>query len=381
MDFSWTSEQEQLYASVLAFARARLNDDVQRRDADGVFSRDGWRRCAEMGLLGLPVPDAYGGMGLDAQTTARAIEAFGRGCEDGGLVFSVCAHLFACVMPIAEHGDEALRRELLPRLCRGDAIGANAITEPASGSDAFALTARARADGDGYILEGEKVFVTNGPVADVFLVYASTNPSHGFMGLSAFLLDRGTPGLSCGQPFDKVGLRTSPLCSVRLEGCRVPVGRRLGVEGQGAAIFKSSMSWERACLFAAWVGSMERQLERCIAYASTRQQFGRPIGKKQAIAHRIADMKLRLEGARLLLYRACWAKDRGGETDLDIALSKIAVSEACIRSGLDTVQIHGGLGVMAEANLERGLRDAIPGTIYSGTSEVLRDVVARSLGL
>jgi alkylation response protein AidB-like acyl-CoA dehydrogenase len=379
MDFSWTSEQEELYERALAFARAKLIAEGKRSEEE--FPRELWRRCGEFGFLGLPVPERHGGLGLDTLTAARVMEALGRGCLDTGLVFSVGAHLFACVMPTLEGGDDAQKARYLPRLCSGEWVGANAISEPEAGSDVFALKMRAVREGDGYVLDGMKSYVTNGPAADVFLVYAATDPAHGYMGLSAFLVEKGTPGLTVGKPFEKMGLSTSPTAPLYLEGCRVPATARLGPEGQGAALFKRSMQWERACLFAAYVGLMERVLEQTVEFARQRRQFKKPIGKNQAISHRLVDMKQRLESARLLLYRACWLMDRGQEAAMEVSLAKLAISEAAVQCGLDAIQIHGGMGYVAETGIERVLRDAIPSTVFSGTSEIQRDIIASHLGL
>jgi len=379
MDFSWTSEQEELYDRALTFARTRLAEDPKRKEEG--FPRDLWRLCGEFGFLGLPIPEQHGGLGLDTLTTARVMEALGRGCSDTGLAFSVGAHLFACVMPVLEIGDDAQKARYLPKLCSGEWVGANAISEPEAGSDVFALKTRAVREGDEYVLDGGKSYVTNGPTADVFLVYAVTNPSHGFMGLSAFLVEKDTPGLQVGRPFEKMGLSTSPIAPIYLEACRVPSSARLGPEGQGAPLFKRSMQWERACLFAAYVGVMERVLEQTVDFARGRKQFKRAIGKNQAISHRLADMKQRLESARLLLYRACWLMDRGQEAAMEVSLAKLAVSEAAIQCGLDAIQIHGGMGYVVESGIERVLRDAIPSTLFSGTSEIQRDIIASNLGL
>jgi len=378
MDFGWTPEQDDLYQRAVAFARERLNCPVGQ---EGAFPLERWRAAGEFGLLGLPVPPTYGGLGLDALTTARVTEAFGYGCEDTGFVFSALAHLFACVMPLLEHGTEEQRQAFLPRLCSGEAVGANAISEPEAGSDVLALKTRAVRDGDDYVLTGTKSYVSNGPIADVLLVYGVTNPAHGFLGLSAFLVEKGTPGLTVGPPFEKMGLDTSPIAPVYLEECRVPARQRLGAEGRGAAIFRGSMQWERACLFAAYVGVMQRQLERTVDFARQRRQFGKPIGKNQAVSHRVVDMKLRLESARLMLYRACWLMARGQDATMEVSLAKLAVSEAAVQSGLDAVQIHGGMGYLAEVGIERMLRDAIPSTLFSGTSELQRDIIANRLGL
>ncbi|MEM9457272.1 MAG: acyl-CoA dehydrogenase family protein [Myxococcota bacterium] len=381
MEFSWTTEQVEIYDRVLAFSRKELNHEIRERDREHRFPRREWRKCGEFGLTGLSVPERYGGMGLDCLTTARIVEAFGRGCEDGGLVFSVAAHLFACVMPIYAGASDELRERLLPRLCDGTSIGANAITEAEAGSDVHALACRAVRDGDDYVLNGEKTYVTNGPVADLFVVYATTNRAFGYMGITAFVVPRQTEGLVVGEPFDKTGLTTSPVSSVYLQDCRVPAAYRLNEEGQGGLLFKESMHWERACLFAMYVGAMDRQLERAIEFATTRRQFGKTIGKFQGVSHRIADMKLRLESARLLLYRACWLRDQGHDATLDIALAKVAISEAAVRSGIDTIQVFGGSGVIREFDVERELRDALPSTLFSGTSEIQRNLIAARLGL
>lgn len=380
LDFGWSERQEELYESIHAFARDRLGALLRQRES-GAFPREAWDEMGQFGLLGLSVPAEYGGLDLDAVTTARCVEALGRGCPSTGLVFSAAAHLFAAVMPIVEHGSDAQKAALLPALASGRRIAANAITEAEAGSDVFALRARAIDDGDEIVLDGAKSYVTNGPVADVFVFYATRDPAHGFMGVGAFVIERDTPGLVVGERFATAGLRDSPISSIYCESCRVPQTARLGRAGQGAEVFTGSMLWERACLFAAYLGVMDRQLDAVVDYARQRRQFKRPIGKHQAVAHRIADMKLRLEAARLLLYRACWARDRGERAVMEIALAKLAVSEAAIHSALDAIQIHGGIGYTAESGVADALLDAIPSTIFSGTSEVQRNLVARELGL
>lgn len=382
MEFAWSKKQSELYEQTLRFARERLdNAGLAERERDDRFALQGFRRCGEYGLAGLSVPAQHGGMGLDALTTAHTIEAFGRGCLDMGLVFSLSAHLFACAMPIALHASDEMKARVLPRLASGAWVGANAITEADSGSDAFALKARAVRDGDTYVLDGAKSYVTNAPVADVMLIYASTNPEHRYLGVSAFVVEKATPGLTIGAPFEKIGLTTSPVATVYLDHCRVPARNLVGEPGNGARIFASSMRWERACLFAAYLGMMDRQLDETIAYAKERRQGGRRISQYQAISHRIVDMRQRLDTAKLLLYRACWASDQGGDAELEVCLAKLAVSEAAIRSSLDAIQIHGGNGVVREVGVERALRDAVPSALFSGTSEVLRNLAAVKLGL
>ncbi len=289
MAFSSTAEQDRLYEEAREFAVRRVNPAIGDREGPDYFSAEEWRLCGEIGLLGSCIPERYGGRGHDALTVARVVEGFARGCSDTGLVFAACAHLFACAMPIAEHAGEKLKERVLPRLASGEWVGASAITEPDAGSDVFSLSSTAVRDGDRYVLNGSKSYVTNGPVADCFLVYASTEPTHGYLGITAFLVDGDAPGLRRGDHFDKIGLTGAPVCDVRLEDCPVDESNRIGPEGGGAAIFHSAMEWERACLFAQYLGVMDRQLEEVVAFAKGRRQFGKPVGRHQAIAHRVAE--------------------------------------------------------------------------------------------
>lgn len=381
MDFSLTASQKELYDAVVAFARDQLVDDVIGRDRDGAFWREGWRRAAEFGLLGLPIAREHGGQGLGLLDTLLAMEALGYGCPDNGLVFSLNAQLWSCMMPIAHYGTDEQKSRYLPRLCSGVWIGVHAITEPEGGSDAFAGLARARRDGDGYVLSGRKTFITNGPIADVIVVFARLEEGGADRGLSAFIVEKGDPGLVQSPAFEKMGLRTSPLGEVVVDECRVAASRRLGPEGSGQAVFQSSMEWERTCIFASHLGQMERQLEQSIRYARGRKQFGRPIAKYAPIADRLVDAKLRIEAGRWLLYRVGWLKDQGKNCVLEAAIAKLFVSEAHVASALEAIQVHGGYGYMVESGVERELRDAVGGTIYSGTSEMQRKIIAGFLGL
>lgn len=381
MDFARTAAQQELYDRVLRFAREGLNDDVIARDREHRFPAREWRLCGEFGLLGLCVPEEHGGMGLDHQSTAIALEALGRGCLDMGLVFAIAAHQLAVARPIVDGGSDDLKRRVLPKMCSGEWIGANAITEAEAGSDVFALRSRAEQSGDTYRLHGTKSYASNGPVAEIFLVYANSKPDSGYLGIDAFVVHRGAPGLTVGQAIDKMGLHSCPASSVYMDGVEVPAADRVGAPGTGAALFTDSMMWERSCLFAGYVGAMERQLEQAAAYAADRKQNRKPIGRNQAVSHKVADMKLRLESARLLLYRACWLRDQGKDAILEVALSKLAISEAAIQSGLDAVQIFGAVGYSSELGVERMVRDAVPSTIFSGTSEIQRNLIASRLGL
>lgn len=367
---------------IVRFARESLNADVIERDRNQVFSRDLWQACARMGLTGLPVSAAHGGTGLDALSTALALEALGYGCHDSGLVFSVCAHVLSCVVPLEKFGNDAQKQKYLTGLCDGTLIGVHAMSEPGSGSDAFALRTRAERCDDEFVISGTKTFVSNGPVADVVIVFALTDAAKGFHGgVTAFLVERGMPGVSASRKIEKMGLRTSPFCELSFDSVRVGSAAVLGGVGGGARVFTHAMDWERVCLFASHLGTMERLLEQAITYARTRTQFGQPIGKNQAIAHKIADAKVQLEAARLLTYRSATRLENSRTASLDAAMTKLCVSEALVRSALDAVQIFGGYGYSTEYEVERALRDAIGSTIYSGTSEMQRNIIARWLGL
>jgi L-prolyl-PCP dehydrogenase len=374
-------EQRALRRTVADFARAELNAGLDRRDHEAEFPHEAWRSCARIGLQGLPVPAEFGGLGASATTIAAAMTGLGYGCADNGLIFSLGAHMWACELPIVHFGNDQQKRQYLPRMCDGSLLAAHAMTEPGSGSDALSLRTVATGTSEGWRLNGSKTFATNAPDSDLFIVFASTDPSSGFAGISCFLIERGTPGLEIGKPFSKMGLRTSHLGELFLSECEVPREALLGSVGAGMAIFTNSMRWERSLILAPAVGTMQRQLERCVAYARERKQFGQQIGAFQAVSHKLADMKLRLETAHLVLYRAAALLDAGTATDLDSALTKLNLSEALVQSSLDALQLHGGYGYMTETGLERDVRDALASRIYSGTSEMLRNVVARHMGL
>lgn len=381
MEFDWTEEQAAYRDVVRRFAQRELDDDVIRRDAEGEFSMDAWKRCADFGIQGLSIPKEYGGAGADARTVIVAMEALGYGCRDNGLLFSLNAQMWACQDPIIRFGTDDQKQRYLPRLADGTIIAAHGMSEPGSGSDAFALSTTAVADGDDFVLNGSKIFCTNAPVADVFVVFATTDKAKGWAGLCAFLVERDTPGFGIGQPLHKMGLRTSPMSELFFSDARVPASALLGRRGGGMTVFTSSMERERSLILACTVGTMERNLERSIAYARERKQFGTSIGKNQAIAHRIVDMKLRLEAGRLLLYRLGWLLDSGKPATLDAAMTKMFLSESFVQSSLDALQIHGGYGYMSEYEIERDVRDAIGSRIYSGTSDIQKNLAARYLGL
>jgi alkylation response protein AidB-like acyl-CoA dehydrogenase len=376
-----TATQKERLDAVAAFARTRLSAGARQRDAAGTFDRRVWDEAAEFGLAGLPIPEEHGGSGLDAVDTMMVIEQLGRSCEDGGLVFSLCAHMFASAIPLWKSGSPEQHDRYLHAIAAGKVICANGTTEPDAGSDIYAMKTTAKRVGDEYVLDGTKCFITNAPIADLFLLYAATNPERGFLGISAFLIPRDAPGLRVTAEHGKTGLRTSPWGTIYLEECRVPVSARVGPEGSGGMLFGDSMIWERGCLFAYYIGAMARSLEQCVDHARTRKQFGHKLGTFQSVSNRIVDMKLRLETGRLLLYRAGELHSQGKRVDEAVALSKLWISESALQSGLDAVQIFGGSGVATDTGVDALMRDAVPARIFSGTSEMQRAIIARMLGL
>jgi alkylation response protein AidB-like acyl-CoA dehydrogenase len=381
MDFTWTDEQLAMKRAATEFARRELDDGLVERDRVGAFSRERWQKCAEFGVQGLPIPARYGGGDADVLTAMLVMEGLGYGCRDNGLIFALNAQLWSVELPILGFGTEPQRERYLPGLCSGALIGAHGMTEAGSGSDAYALRTRAVRCGGGYVLNGAKLFVTNAGAADVAVVFATVDPARGLGGVTAFIVEKGEGGFRVGPDLEKMGLRTAPMAELVLEECFVPEDRRLGPEGAGASIFASSMEWERSCILASHVGAMDRQLERSIAYARERHQFGQPIGRFQAVANRIADMKVRLETARLMLAKVAWLKKTGQPAVMDAAIAKLYVSECFVQSSIDAIRIHGGSGYTTELEVERDLRDGIGGTLYSGTSDIQRVIIARWLGL
>jgi alkylation response protein AidB-like acyl-CoA dehydrogenase len=379
--FELTEEQRKLQESAIAFAKSALTSDMVGRDREAHFDREAWRHCASFGVLGMPIPEEYGGLGLGLSHLLAVMEGLGYGTRDQGLLFSLNAHLWTNSIPILIYGTDEQRQRYLPRLCDGSLVGANAASEPDSGSDIFSMRTRATRDGDHYVLNGAKTFVTNAPVADLFVAYATVNPALGAMGVTGFIVERDTPGLQISRHLDKMGLRTSPMAEVIFDDCRIPVTQRLGREGRGAQVFECSMEWERGCILASSLGVMRRQLEDALAHARNRKQFGKPIGKYQSVANRLVDMRVRLDTCRPLVYRIGALKDAKQDATVEAAIAKLHVSESFVKSSLDAVQVFGGSGYMTEQQVERDLRDSVGGTLYSGTSEIQRNIIARGLGL
>ncbi|TLP50902.1 acyl-CoA dehydrogenase family protein [Microbispora triticiradicis] len=382
MDFAQTPAQRRLCQAVRDFGQRELNFENPGDGPAVPFNREGWLRCARFGVLGWPVPKKYGGSGLDPLSTILALDALGYACRDNGLVFAVNNHLWACAIYLVEHGTPELCETYLPPMCEGRWIGAHALTEPGTGSDVLSMTMRAERAGDHYVLNGTKTFISNAPVADVFVVLARTaleGPRQ--QALSAFVVPAHLPGVRVGREWNKAGLHTTPMGEVVFTDCRVPARNLLGGEGDGYAVFTSTIEWERAFMFASQVGVMERILDDCVRYATTRRQFGRTLGGFDSISGKIADMKVRIDLARLLLHKIGWLKDAGRLAMMESAIAKLFISESHLNTALDAVQIHGARGYLTEFGIEREVRDALCGPIYGGTSEIQRKLIAGMLGI
>lgn len=381
MDFSLTEDQQDFKKSTIEFAEKVLNKGAKEREKNSEFNQEGWEKCADFGIQRLPIPEEFGGLGMDIITCVATMEGLGYGCRDSGLLFSINSHIWTCESPILKFGTEFQKNRYLPGLCNGTLKGGHAMTEADSGSDAFSIKCKAEKKGNRYILNGTKIFITNAPIADLLLVFAVTDAKKGFAGISVFIVEKGFHGFSVGKPLEMMGLRTCPLGEVVLQDCEVPEENRLGKEGAGAAIFNSEMEWERSCLFATHVGAMAKDIEECVRYVNDRHQFGRPIGKYQAIAHKIADMQVRLELSRLVLYKVAWLKAQGKRAPIESAVAKLFVSESYVENCMEALQIHGAYGYSTEMVFERNLRDSIAGKIYSGTSEIQKNIISTLLGL
>jgi alkylation response protein AidB-like acyl-CoA dehydrogenase len=381
LDFSFTDEQLAFRRSVLEFAQRVVAPGADERDREGRFDREVWDACGAFGLCGLPIPEEYGGSGADIVTTNLALEALEEGGRDSGLALSLGAHICIGAVPIWLHGTEEQRRRYLPKLCSGEWIGAFAITEPEAGSDAAGIRTRAVRDGDRWVINGTKTFITNGPVADVINVIAVTDPdAPSGSRMSCFIVERGTPGLEVGRELDKSGNRSSPTSELHFRDCVVPQENMLGPEGE--ALWKVAFEcfdWERTVMIAASIGGMEAQLRGCLEHARQRRAFGRPIAEFEMIQDKLARMRVNINAARWLVYHAAWLKQRGLPHMQEASIAKYFVAEAAMQNALEAVQIFGGYGYIKEYPVERSIRDAKLVSIGGGTSEIQKLIIARTL--
>jgi alkylation response protein AidB-like acyl-CoA dehydrogenase len=380
MDFQLTEEQQIFRKVVYDYTRKNIAPYAEKADAEGEFSMDAWKKLGEFGLLGLHFPQEYGGHGTDILSACLAGEAMGHGGADGGLMLSLGAHTYLCGDTILRHGTEEQKKKYLPKIASGEWIGCLGLTEPGAGSDAAAISTQAVRKGDSYLLNGTKMFITNGPLAQVAVVFAVTDKEAGHFGVSAFIIEKGTKGFSAGKPLHKLGVRSSTTSELVLEDVEIPASNILGDEGLGFMIALEALEWDRSALLAPIVGSMEKAIADCSRYAMDRKQFGRPISEFQAIQHKIADMKVFVEAAKLLVYRVAWNKDKGNAMNMmETSVAKLFVGDWGIQAASEAVQIHGGYGFMRDYPVERLFRDAKLAQIGGGTSEIQRMIISRLL--
>jgi alkylation response protein AidB-like acyl-CoA dehydrogenase len=376
----WTGEQKALRKSVEPYFE-RLSADHIEDDAAGLFNRDKWALIRESGVLRIPFDPQWGGLGHDPLTLVYVLEHLGYGCRDNGLLFTLATQLVSAATPLQRFGSVELKERYLKQLIDGTLISAHAISEPSAGSDAMAMISTATEDGDSYVLDGQKLFITSGPLADVITVYAKMETGEGATGITAFLVPTDTPGFTVGDPIPKMGLNTCPFCQLEFRNCRVPKENIVGRPGAGFFILEHIMNWEILCIFVMMVGEMQERMEHCIEYAKSRRAFGQPIGTNQYIAGKIVDMKLGIETSRKHLYDTARRFARRRSVTTEISMAKLITSEANLNSALAAVQIFGGRGYMREYGLEKAVRDAVGGPIYSGTNETQRIRIAAMLGL
>ena len=376
----WNDEQKALRKGLQKYYAA-LNAGVLEDDAAERFNRDKWQLIRESGVIRIPFAEQWGGLGHDALTLVYVLEELGYGCRDAGLLFALATQVVSAAIPLQKFGSEELKGRYLARLIDGEIISAHAISEPSAGSDAMAMSTTATPDGDGYVLNGGKTFITNGPIADVITVYAKLETGDGASGITAFLVPTDTPGFHVGPPIAKLGLNTCPFCELEFTDCRVPASNIVGKPGAGFFILEHVMNWEILCIFIMMAGEMQERMERCIAHVKKRTAFGVPIASNQYVAGKIVDQKIGIETSRKHLYDTARRFAKGRSVTTEVSMAKLVTSEANLASALSAVQLFGGRGYMREYGMEKGLRDAVGAPIYSGTNEMQRVRLASMLGL
>ncbi|MBW2279615.1 MAG: isovaleryl-CoA dehydrogenase [Deltaproteobacteria bacterium] len=366
-----------LRETVRAFSRDHVAPIADEIDRTNRFPRELWPRLGELGLLGVTVSDEFGGAGLGYLAHCIAVEELSRASGSVGLSYG--AHSNLCVNQIFRNGNDAQRHRFLPKLISGEHVGALAMSEPGAGSDVVSMKLRAERDGDAYRLTGTKMWITNGPEADVVVVYGKTDPDAGASGITAFLVERGSPGYSTAQKLDKLGMRGSDTCELVFEDCRIPAENVLGKPGEGVRVLMSGLDYERVVLAAGPVGLMQACLDVVLPYVREREQFGRPIGEFQLMQGKLADMYTALSASRAYVYAVAAACDRGETTRQDAAGCILFASERATQVALQAIQALGGTGYINESPTGRLLRDAKLYEIGAGTSEIRRMLIGREL--
>lgn len=377
MNFELTEEQEMLRKMVRDFAKNDVEPTAAERDEEERFDRGIFDQMAELGLTGIPWPEEYGGIGADYVSYCIAVEELSRVCASTGVTLS--AHLSLASWPIFKYGNEEQKNTFLYRLATGEALGAYALSEPGSGSDAAGMKTVAKKDGDDYILNGNKVWISNGGVADIYIVFALTDPEARHKGISAFIVEKETEGFSTGKKEKKLGIRSSPTTELIFENCRVPKENLLGAEGDGFKIAMTTLDGGRNGIAAQALGIAQGALDAAVDYAKEREQFGKPIAANQGISFKLADMATEIEASRLLTYQAAWLETEGKPYGKASAMSKLYAGDTAMRATTEAVQVFGGYGYTKDYPVERYMRDAKITQIYEGTNEIQRLVIGRML--
>lgn len=377
MNFQLSEEHEMIRKMVRDFARNEVAPTAAERDEQERFDRGLFTQMAELGLTGIPWPEEYGGIGSDYLAYCIAIEELSRECASTGVTLS--AHTSLAGWPIYKFGSEAQKQKYLRPLAEGKMLGAYGLTEPGSGSDAGGMRTTAKLDGSHYVLNGSKIFITNGGEADVYVVFALTDPESRQKGTTAFIVEKDFPGFSIGKKEKKMGIRSSPTTEIIFEDCKVPVENRLGAEGEGFKIAMMTLDGGRNGIAAQAVGIAQGALDAAIDYARERHQFGKPIAAQQGISFKLADMATSIEAARLLTYQAAWLESNGLPYGKESAMSKLFAGDTAMKVTTEAVQIFGGYGYTKEYPVERFMRDAKITQIYEGTQEIQRLVISRMI--
>lgn len=377
MEFRLNEEQEMIRKTVRDFAEKEIAPKAGPMDEAEEYDYSLWGQMAEMGLTGIPFPEEYDGAGMDNLSYAIGVEELSRVCASSGVLIS--AHTSLCSWPIYNFGTEEQKQQFLAPLASGEKIGAMGLTEPAAGSDAGATKTTAVPDGEEYVLNGSKIFITNGYVADIYVIIAATDKSKKHKGLSAFIVEKGTPGFTFGKKEHKMGIRASATYELVFENCRIPKANLLGDEGMGFKVIMMTLDGGRIGIASQALGIAQGAYEEALKYSKIREQFGKPISSNQGIQWMLADMATRIEAARLLVYQAAYLKDSKQPYSKEAAMAKLYASECSMWVTTKAVQIFGGYGYTREYPVERMMRDAKITEIYEGTSEVMRIVIAANI--
>jgi butyryl-CoA dehydrogenase len=377
MNFKLSEEHEMIRKMVRDFAKNEVAPTAAERDEEERFDRVIFDQMAELGLTGIPWPEEYGGIGSDYLAYCIAVEELSRVCASTGVMLS--AHTSLAGWPLFKFGSEEQKQKYLRPIAEGTKIGAYGLTEPGSGSDAGGMKTTARLEGDNYVLNGAKIFITNGGVADIYVVFALTDPSNKQKGATAFIIEKDFPGFSVGKKEKKLGIRSSPTTEIIFEDCKVPVENRLGNEGEGFKIAMMTLDGGRNGIAAQAVGIAQGALDAAVDYAKERHQFGKPIAAQQGISFKLADMATNIEAARLLTYQAAWLESNKLPYGKESAMSKLFAGDTAMKVTTEAVQIFGGYGYTKDYPVERFMRDAKITQIYEGTQEIQRLVISRML--